>query len=121
MPQKNILVVDDEQSIRETMKSVLEDHGYSVRLADDGITALNAIKESIPDLIISDIKMKDMDGYTLLQELKKRDLSSKVAVIVVTGYSDMQDLFSLQEVADYIVKPFNNDDLLLRIARVLNK
>ncbi|MDP8260404.1 MAG: response regulator [Candidatus Gygaella obscura] len=121
MPQKNILVVDDELSIRETMKSLLEEHGYSVKLADDGVSALSAIKEELPDLIISDIKMKDMDGYTLLQELKKRDLSTKIPVIVVTGYSDMQDLFSLQEVADYVVKPFNNEDLLLRIARILNK
>ena len=114
-------VVDDDVELREMIKMLLEAHHYNVSTAENGKVALRLISENTPDLILSDIKMKDMDGYTFVQELKNRDLLKSLKVVILTGYQDMQDLFSMKEIADYILKPFDNDDLLLRISRVLGK
>jgi response regulator RpfG family c-di-GMP phosphodiesterase len=65
--------------------------------------------------------MKDMDGYTFVQELQHEDLLKSIPVIILTGYQDMKDLFSMKEIADYILKPFDNEDLLLRISRAIQK
>jgi len=118
---KNILVVDDDATLREMIKMLLEAHHYNVFTAENGKVALTLINETPLDLILSDIKMNDMDGYTFVQELKHKGLLKTLKIIILTGYQDMKDLFSMKEIADYILKPFDNEDLLLRISRALEK
>ena len=119
MDKKKIIVVDDDKGIRDMLKERLEASNYDVVLAGDGKTGLAKIEQDKPDLVLLDIKMPDMDGFTMLLELKKRLIS--MPVIILTGYRDMKDLFSTKDIADYIVKPFQAEDLLLKIAQVLNK
>ena len=118
---KNILVVDDDATLIEMIKMLLESHHYNVFTAENGKVALTLINETPLDLILSDIKMNDMDGYTFVQELKHKGLLKTLKIIILTGYQDMKDLFSMKEIADYILKPFDNEDLLLRISRALEK
>jgi len=119
--QKSILVIDDDAALRDMIQMLLEAHNFKVFTAENGKVALKFVADNLPNLILCDIKMADMDGYTFVQELKHMDLLKTVPVIILTGYQDMKDLFSMKEIADYILKPFDNEDLLLRITRALGK
>ena len=119
MDKKKIIVVDDDKDIRELLENRLQANNYDVLLAESGRDGLEKIEKEKPDLILLDIKMPTMDGFTMLEELKKKSIS--IPVIILTGYADMKDLFSTKDIADYIVKPFKDDELLLRINRVLSK
>lgn len=123
MPKK-ILVIDDEPELVKAMKIRLESEGYDVIAAYDGEEGLKKTEEETPDLIVLDIMMPKMDGYTTLQELKKKHSNSNKPlppVIVLTAKDKMKDLFALEGVEDYVVKPFENQDLLNRIGRLLGK
>ena len=119
MDGKKIIIVDDDDDLRSLLKKRLEKNNYNVIMAGSGKEGLEKIEKDNPGLILLDIKMPDMDGFTLVRELKKKSVS--IPIIILTAYADMQDLFSVKDIADYIVKPFQDDDLLLRISRILNK
>lgn len=117
---KKILVIDDDRNLVELIKKRLEANGYAVVSALDGLEGLEKVDKENPDLIILDIKMAKMDGYTMLRKLDEDDRSANIPVIILTGYDGMQDLFELEGIRDYILKPFDGQDLLLRISRALN-
>ena len=72
MDQKKILLVDDEPSIRFVLTAVLEQNGYTVSVAEDGYAALKKIQESLPDLVITDLRMPNMNGFELLSVIRRR-------------------------------------------------
>jgi len=119
MDGKKIIVVDDSKDIRELLKNRLEANNYSVILAETGRVGMEKIEQEKPDLILLDIKMPDMDGFTLMEELRKKSIA--IPIIILTAYADMQDLFTVKEITDYVLKPFKDEDLLLRISRVFNE
>lgn len=119
--RKKILVADDEEQLALAMKIRLQSKGYDVVTAHDGKQTLQCIEEDRPDLLILDIIMPVMDGYTCLRELNSRFGRGKIPVIILTARDRMRDLFELEGIADYIVKPFDYEDLLVRIERVLKR
>ncbi len=118
---KKILVVDDEQQLALAIKIRLQSKGYQVAIANDGQQALEAVARERPDLMLLDILMPVMDGYTCLRELNSRFGRGLVPVIVLTARDRMKDLFELEGIEDYVIKPFDHEDLLARIDRALKR
>ena len=114
---KKILVVEDEQQLALAVKIRLQSRGYEVMTANDGQQALEIVDKEPPDLVLLDVLMPVMDGYTFLRELNTRVGRGKIPVIILTARDRMKDLFEVEGIADYIVKPFDYEDLLLRIDR----
>jgi DNA-binding NtrC family response regulator len=112
-----VLVVDDDDVTRRLLKEVLEKEGYTVRLAESGEVAVRALKRESFPIIVSDIRMLELDGMAVLREAKLRD--SHTAVILMTGFGSMEGAIeAIQEGAfDYVSKPFKIDDLKAVVAR----
>ena len=108
----NILIVDDEESIRITLGGILEDEGYSVWLAKDGSDALNIVKEKLPHLVILDIWMPGMDGMEVLEQLKK--LAPLLPVIMVSGHGNIETAVRATKLGaqDFIEKPLSLDKII---------
>ncbi len=115
-----ILIVDDERKVRVVLKNLLEMEGHEVREAEDGAYALKAVEEDAPDLVLSDIRMPGLDGLTLLKELKARAVPSDV--ILMTAHASAKTAVEAMRAGahDYLIKPFENDEVLLRIKRLLD-
>ena len=115
----DILVVDDEEDIRELVAGVLEDEGYSPRTAGDSDTALAAIADRRPSLVLLDVFLKGsrLDGLDLLDEIKRRDPSQPVLVISGHGNLDTAVAAIRRGAADFIEKPFEAQRLLLLVLR----
>ena len=118
---KQILVVDDDEQLTLGVKIRLEASGYQVVTAFNGRQALEQVGQQIPDLILLDVMMPLMDGYSCLRELNRRFGRSRIPVIIFTARDHMKDLFELEGIEDYVVKPFEHDDLLMRIDRALKR
>lgn len=118
---KKILVVDDEQQLALAVKIRLQSHGYQVVTANNGQTALEMAEKERPDLVILDVLMPVMDGYSTLREFNTRFGRGKLPVIMLTARDRMKDLFELEGVEDYVIKPFDHEDLLVRIERILKR
>ncbi|MDR2832929.1 MAG: response regulator transcription factor [Streptococcaceae bacterium] len=117
---KKILVVEDEAAIQEILKNYLEEEGYQVTLASDGLEGFTKFGEQEFDLLLLDIMMPKIDGYTLLEMIRKQ---SNVPVIMLSAMSQVQDQkrgFKLK-VDDYIVKPFDIGLVLMRIEALLRR
>jgi signal transduction histidine kinase len=119
---KRVLIVDDLEVNLYLLRTVLEGHGFEVDEAHDGAEALTQARESIPDLVISDLLMPAMDGYTLLREWKADVRLREIPFIVYTAtYSESQDRkLALKLGADaYLLKSIEPDELIARIRQVL--
>ncbi len=115
----NILVVDDDKSMREFLELILKRERYNVTRARDGADALLLLKDNIFDLIITDLMMPAINGLELLK--KAKELYPGIKVIVITAFGTIETAIEAIKLGayDYITKPFNNDDLRLRIRRAL--
>ena len=118
---KKILVADDEQQLALAVKIRLQSRWYTVVTASDGQQALQLAAQEKPDLIILDVLMPVMDGYSCLREINTRFGRGKIPVIVLTARDRMKDLFELEGIEDYVIKPFDHEDLLVRIERVFKR
>ena len=109
--EKRILVVDDEEDLREILQIYLTDLGYDVLTAANGREGLDLFWDQRPPVVLSDIKMPVMDGVEMLRQIKAED--PEVEVIMITGHGDMAlAIESLKlEAADFITKPINDDVL----------
>ena len=121
MAKKKILLVDDEPSVLKIVTRRLEVNQYEVITATDGLEGLDRAMTDKPDLIISDIMMPNMDGYTFIRKVRSQPALARIPVIILTAKDKMQDLFLFQGVkdCDYVVKPFESDELLKKIAELL--
>lgn len=113
----DILIVEDSPTQAEFIRTVLEKHNYQVRVASDGNKALSMMNESKPEVIITDVLMKGMDGYTLCREAKEDDRYKNIPIIVLTSLTDTRDVIKgLESGADaFITKPYNESYLIDRI------
>ena len=102
---KKILIVDNDIEMLELMKDHLDSEQYSVTIAADGLDGLTRAETEAPDVIILDIKMPIINGYTFVKRLKE-DKSKKIPVIILTSYTNLKDHFAVEGVNDYLVKPF---------------
>jgi DNA-binding NtrC family response regulator len=114
-----ILIVDDELIVRESLGNWLKEEGYSVDTSDNGMDALEKIKSQGRDLVIADVKMPGMDGIELLERCKKVD--PDLQVLVMTAYASIDTAVQAMKKGafDYIVKPFNPEDVTRIIQRAL--
>ena len=110
--QARIIIVDDDENIRTTMKTILEDEGYNVDLATTGNEAIEMTEEKAYNIALLDIRLPDMEGVELLKLIK--DNVPRTRKIMVTGYPSMQNAISaLNKNADaYLVKPVDVEKLL---------
>jgi DNA-binding response OmpR family regulator len=118
---KKILIVDDEIDLVKGLAIILESKGYEAVLAYDGEEGIKKVKEESPDLIILDIMMPKMDGYTFVKKIKANKSTKKMPIIILTAKDKMKDLFEIEGIKDYVVKPFKNEDLLGRIEKLLKE
>ncbi len=116
---KKVLVIDDDAEILNLIRTRLQAH-YEVILASDGETGLQKIPSEKPDLILLDIKMPQVDGFTFLRRFKRLDEIKRIPIIVLTAYVNMKDLFEAEGITDYILKPFDAAELLQKIASHLD-
>ncbi len=116
---EKILVVDDEEAIREVVSTMLESKGYQCTAVNNGRAAQDQVKKSPPDLVLSDMIMPEMDGIKLLEWIREYD--PEVPVIMVTAIHDISTaLEAIRRGAyDYILKPFEKDQLFLGVGRAL--
>lgn len=114
-----ILVVDDDEVMRQTLSDVLKKKGYAVSTADTGGQTISSIKEQLFDLILLDIRLPDMDGLDVLKGIK--EIESDIMVIVMTAYSDVQTAVTAMKSGayDYIDKPFELEELKILIKKAL--
>ena len=116
-----ILIAEDDRELRQLFEHVLVKNGYSVRGVSDGQEALDAMDEEYFNLIISDIMMPVMDGYTLVRSL--RDAGDTTPVLMITAkdaFDDMRMGF-LSGTDDYMVKPVNVNEMVLRVSALLRR
>ena len=117
----NILVIDDEKSIRNSLKDVLEYEKHEVDLAEDGAEGLELFQEKKYDIVLSDIKMPKMDGMEVLDELLK--LSDDISIIMISGHGTIDTAVEAikKGAFDYIEKPLDLNRLLITIRNALDK
>ncbi len=117
----NILVVDDEPSIRKVLTAILEEKGYNVETAENGKEAIRKSKTKFYNLALIDIRLPDMEGVKLLTKMK--ETIPKMAKIIITGYPSLQNAVeAVNKGADaYIIKPLDIDRTLATIEEQLEK
>ncbi len=116
MPAK-ILVVDDDQSLRELLRLHLSNAGYEVRLADDGISAGYMVLRDRPDLIITDVNMPHMDGFEFIAALRSDTTVPQVPVIFLTSLTEGDEMGKELGAVGYLTKPVRADKLLDLVAK----
>ncbi len=115
-----ILVVDDEPQITRVLRASLASSGYEVSLARDGIEALDAFRQSAPDLVITDLSMPNMDGIELTRAI--RQMSDTPIIVLSVREQETMKVAALDEGADdYVTKPFSMQELLARVRAHLRK
>jgi two-component system, OmpR family, response regulator len=120
-PRARVLVVDDEESLVDMLTTALRFTGYEVMSAGTGFDALRSVKETLPDLIVLDVNMPDLDGFEVCRRIRRDGIDSPV--IFLTARDAPEDLrvgFS-HGADDYLTKPFSLEELSLRIEAILRR
>ena len=120
--QKKILVIDDEPDMQKLLKTRFEQENFKVITADDGEAGVKIAEQEAPDMIILDIMMPKMDGYTCLKELRNLPKTKNTPVLMLSGKEEEKvgDLFAFQKISGYIEKPFESDELVMKVKEILN-
>jgi len=119
---KKIMIVDDEESIRELVNAVLSLEGFEVIAAEDGQECLEKLKEVKPDLILMDMMMPGMSGRETIEKIRKNPKTKdlKIIFLTVARFSETgKDTLKKMNILDYITKPFDNDDLIRRVKKLV--
>lgn len=118
---KKILAVDDEAEILMMLEERLKMHGFEVIKAASGKEAVAKIRETAPSLVLLDIDMPFMNGFQVLEAFKKNPETASIPVIMLTAKGESKNIFKAEEMkaSDYLIKPFQADELLEMIKRHL--
>ena len=121
--RKKVLVVDDEEAVRQLLKTFLFRWGYEVEEAVDGVQALEKVAKGNYDLLICDILMPNKDGWEVLKEMKSDPMIKEIPVIVLTGKKEDSDIVTGYELGAiyYITKPFTMSDLFYELEQIFGK
>lgn len=119
--QKRILLIDDEINLQQLVKVVLNSKGYYVTTADNGRDGLEKLETANPDLIILDMNMPVMGGVEFYQNICDAWSRPKYPVLILTARANMEEFFKGMDVDGFMAKPFEIDNLLAEIERILNK
>lgn len=120
--KKRILVIDDDAMNREVMEAFLSSENYVVLLASNGEDGLASATQNLPDAIVLDIRMPDISGYEVCDQLKNKDLTATIPIMIVSGFDSKEDFERGKEVGadDFLTRPFDGDDLLARVRRMVS-
>src|SRR5438093_567708 len=121
MPDTRVLVVDDERSMRELLAIMLKQAGHDVTVADGGEAAIRALQSNAFDLVITDLRMRQVDGLAVLRAAKEH--SPQTVVLVVTAFASTETAVEAMKLGayDYLTKPFKLDEIKLTIANALER
>lgn len=123
MAKSKVLIVDDEQDVTELLEFNLRSAGYDVISADDGATALKKAREALPDLIVLDVMLPEMDGTEVCKQLRRDPSTARIPIIMLTAKaSEIDRVLGLELGADdYVTKPFSPRELVLRVRGLLRR
>ena len=123
METKNILVIEDDEIVARTIERSLRGNEFHITLANSGVKGLKIARRSPPDLVILDIIMPGMDGYAVCAEMRADPILSDVSILFLTAKSKDEDKIAGFRVGadDYLSKPFNIDELILRVRAILRR
>ncbi|MCA2004305.1 MAG: response regulator [Ignavibacterium sp.] len=118
---ENILIVDDDVNLCKVLSEELSEVGYQVNYVNNGFEALDFLRKNSVDLMLLDLKMPGIDGFEVLKEMEFRNLKAKV--IVLTAYADVKSAIDSAKMGanDFLSKPYDFDELLITIRKVLQK
>ncbi len=124
MNHKRILVIDDDPLVRRTLQVLLQQAGYVVDSAADGMQGLEKLPAGHFDLVMTDVRMPGMDGFTVLKAIREYCEAAQrppFAEVVLTGFNDVHALESAQSlgIKHFVLKPFDSDELLDEVERLL--
>ncbi len=122
VPSASILYIEDDPEMIDLVSLILNRLGYQVTGANGGRKGLELVKSSLPDLILLDLMMPDMDGWDVYHQLKNSDPTKNIPVIIITARSQTIDkvlAFQIAKVDDYIIKPFKPAELIESVKKVL--
>ena len=114
---KHILIIDDDQELADTVKIRLEQNRYAVSTLAEGSKAVEEVRRVKPDLILLDIMLPGVDGFSLIRELKRDPELTSIPVLIFSGRpkAAMMELFGPEGIAGYIAKPYDPKDLLHQV------
>ena len=115
-----VLVADDEYTIRDLLRTILVDEGYQVLEASDGAEALELARTEKPDVILLDIKMPGINGIQVCRQLKHEQETRTIPVVMVTGLRHNRTEALEAGAEDFVCKPFDMEDILIRVRSVLH-
>jgi DNA-binding response OmpR family regulator len=123
MRKSNILIIEDDEIVARTIERCLRDEEYRVNVANSGVAGLQAAHRKIPDLVILDVVMPGMDGFTVCKEMRDDPILKDVPILFLTAKIKPEDaIIGLSLGADdYLRKPFNVDELRLRVSAILRR
>ncbi|MFQ8625324.1 MAG: response regulator transcription factor [Candidatus Gastranaerophilaceae bacterium] len=118
-----ILVIDDDTAINELIKVNLELCGYNVVQAPDGIKGFALCKQELPALVILDVMMPEVDGFTVAQRIRKNEATKDIPILMLTALSQINDKVNGFNIGidDYLVKPFEMEELQVRVRALLKR
>ncbi|MBX0329554.1 response regulator [Oscillochloris sp. ZM17-4] len=122
-PRQIILIADDDEAICQVLSLLLIDSGYAVESATDGGTLIDRAQQIMPDLLLIDVMMPDMDGYEALRQLRNDTRTAHIPAIMITARAEPIDLVHGFDSGadDYVTKPFNSNELLARVNNQLRR
>lgn len=124
MKHKRILVIDDDPLVRRSLQVLLHQAGYTVESAASGMEGLEKLPEGHFDLVMTDVRMPEMDGFTVLRAIRDyctAEHRPPLEEVVLTGFNDVHALESAQSlgIRHFVLKPFDTDELLDEVGRLL--
>ncbi len=122
--KKKLVYIEDEQEMIDLVRLILSRKGYEVVGANGGREGLDLVREALPDLVLLDLMMPDMDGWDVYQQMKADEATRNIPVIVVTAKAQSIDKvlgLHIAKVDDYISKPFSPQDLVDSVEKILTK
>lgn len=123
MINTKIVVIDDDEAINELIKVNLELSGYNVYQAFDGVKGFALVKQELPSLVVLDVMMPDVDGFTVAKRIRQNEQTKEIPIIMLTALSQLNDKVTGFNIGvdDYLVKPFEIEELLVRVRALLKR
>ncbi|HXI00095.1 MAG TPA: response regulator [Sphingobacteriaceae bacterium] len=118
--KRKILVIEDEDTVRETIQILLEDKGFNVSTSSTGSSIFSMIEKYNPDLILTDMFLGKADGRIICQDVKKNPKTSHIPIIIMSGNSEIYNTIQGVGANDVVLKPFTEQTLLKRVERQLS-